>query len=258
MYQFKKKVAIDYPSPAFSEFECIMTGELATIIAESNSWKTTFALDMIERNAEKWIKGFYINLEFPIETMRQSRWLWFNGKTKKDLTEDWNLTEAEIKDMEEYINKCLSKFKYYNSPNGISLHKLEQIIEVSAMDWFKFFVVDTFSRIHWNLEKDARNNQNKCMEELQELAQRLNVAIIMLHHTNRQWTREGSQKIMDLSNVFILISKEMDAEWEEYRNYKLMKDKYVVYKELDVYYYWGKYVRDWLSAKDKLNLTKPF
>ena len=42
---------------------------------------------------------------------------------------------------------------------------------------------------------------------------------------------------MDLSNVFIVISKEIDAEWEEYRNYKLLKDKYVVSKEVDVYYH---------------------
>ena len=246
MFQFKKKTAIDYPSEAFSEFECIMTGELATIIAESNSWKTTFALDMIERNASKWIKGFYINLEFPIETMWQSRWLWFHNKTKKDLTEEWTLTDAEIKDMEGYINSNLNKFKYYNSPNWITLPKLEQIIEIAAMDGYQLFVVDTFSRIQGNLEKDARNSQNKCMEELQELAQRLWVAIVMLHHTNRAWTREGSQKIMDLSNVFIVITKEEDGEWVEYRKYKLMKDKYVVNKEVDVYYYWGKYVKDWL------------
>lgn len=87
------------------------------------------------------------------------------------------------------------------------------------------------------------------MEELQELAQRLNVAIVMLHHTNRQGTREWSQKIMDLSNVFIVISKEEDGEEQEYRKYKLMKDKYVVNKEVDVYYYWWKYVKDWLWAK---------
>lgn len=105
------------------------------------------------------------------------------------------------------------------------------------MEGCQLFVVDTFSRIQGNLEKDARNNQNKCMEELQELAQRLNVAIVMLHHTNRAGTREGSQKIMDLSNVFIVISKEQDAEGEEYRHYSLLKDKYVVMKEVDVYYY---------------------
>lgn len=259
MYEFKKKIAIDYPSEAFNDFECIMTGELATIIAESNSWKTTFALDMISKNAEKWVKGFYINLEFPIETMWQSRWLWFHWKTKKDLTEEWSLSESDVKDMEKYVRTNLSKFKYYNSPNGITLQKLEQIIEVSAMEGYKLFVVDTFSRILGNLEKDARNSQNVCMEHLQELAQRLDVAIVMLHHTNRAGTWEGSQKIMDLSNVFIVITKEEDWEGEEYRKYSLLKDKYVVNKEVDVYYYWGKYVRDWLWADWRYtNVSKPF
>lgn len=259
MYQFKKKLAISYPAEAFDEFECVMTWELATIVAESNSWKTTFALDMIERNAEKWIKGFYINLEFPIETMWQSRWLWVHNKTKKDLTEDWNLTDDEIKDLENYVNKNLKKFRYYNSPNGISLQKLEQIIEVAAMEWYQLFVVDTFSRIMWNTKNEARENQNKCMEELQELAQRLNVAIVMLHHTNRTWTWEWSQKIMDLSNVFIMITKEQTwLPWDnEYRTYKLMKDKYVVYKEIDVYYYWWKYVKDWLPITTP-KYEKPF
>ena len=257
MYEFKKKTAIDYPSEAFDDFECIMTWELATIIAESNSWKTTFALDMIDRNSKKGIKGFYFNLEFPIETMWQSRWLWFHGKTKKDLTTDGTLTDEEIKDMENYVNTNLNKFKYHNKPNGISLQNLEQIIEIAALDGYQLFVVDTFSRIRGNLEKDARNSQNKCMEELQELAQRLNVAIVMLHHTNRQWTWEWSQKIMDLSNVFIVITKEEDGEWEEYRKYKLMKDKYVVNKEVDVYYYWWRYVKDWLSARERLE-SKPF
>ena len=74
------------------------------------------------------------------------------------------------------------------------------------------------------------------MRALQELAQRLDVAIVVLHHTNRQGTWEGSQKIMDLSNVMIVISKEMDAEGEQYRNYALIKDKYVSNKEIDVYY----------------------
>ena len=246
MNKIYERAAIDYPSEAFDEFECILTGELATIIAESNSWKTTFALDMIERNAQKWIKGFYINLEFPIETMWQSRWLWFHGKTKRDLSWESTLTAEEEKDMDNYIQENLKKFKYYNKPNWITLEKLEQIIEVSAMDGYQLFVIDTFSRIQWNLEKDARNSQNRCMEHLQELAQRLNIAIVMLHHTNRSGTWEGSQKIMDLSNVFIVITKEIDWEDQEYRKYKLLKDKYVTNKELDIYYYWWRYVKDWL------------
>ena len=243
MYKFNQKIWLEYPAECFSDFECIMSWELATIIAESNSWKTTFALDMITKNAKRGIKGYYINLEFPIETMWQSRWLWFHGKTKKDLTSLWWLSDDEIKDLEDYVNANLSEIEYYNNPTGINLDMLCQVIELQAIAWYKFFVIDTFSRIHGNSWNDARGNQNKCMEALQELAQKLNVAIIVLHHTNRQGTWEGSQKIMDLSNVFIVISKQVDAEWEEYRNYKLMKDKYVVNKEVDVYYRWWRYER---------------
>lgn len=243
MYKFNKKIWLTYPAECFDDFECIMTWELVTIIAESNSWKTTFALDMIEKNAQRWVKWYYINLEFPIETMRQSRWLWFHGKDKRSLTDLNSLTDEEIADLENYVNSRIWKFEYYNNPAWIDLKMLLQIIEIQAIAGFKFFVIDTFSRIHGNTNENARGNQNKCMEELQELAQRLNVAIIVLHHTNRSWTREWSQKIMDLSNVFLVISKQMDAEWEEYRNYKLTKDKYVPVKEVDVYYKWWKYER---------------
>ena len=79
------------------------------------------------------------------------------------------------------------------------------------------------------------------METLQEMAQRLDIAIIVLHHTNRAWTFEGSQKIMDLSNMFIIIEKDIDGEWEEYRRYKLMKDKYTTNKEVELYYHGWKY-----------------
>lgn len=243
MYEFKQKTWILYPSEAFDKFWCIMSWELVTIVAESNSWKTTFALDLIKRNADKWLKCLYVNLEFPMETMWQGRWLWFNNKSKTCLTDLEQLTDAEKRDMTKFVSDNLKKYKYYSSPNWISLQKLEQTIEVSAIDWYKLVVVDSFSMIHWNSWNDARGNQNKCMQELQELAQKLDIAIIVLHHTNRAWTWEWSQKIMDLSNVMIVISKEKDAEWEEYRNYSLIKDKYVNNVDVDVYYHGGKYER---------------
>ena len=79
------------------------------------------------------------------------------------------------------------------------------------------------------------------MEELQDLVQRLWIAIVMLHHTNRQGTREWSQKIMDLSNVFIVIERDYDWTWEPLTRYKLMKDKYTANSELSLYYRNWKY-----------------
>lgn len=242
MYEFTQKTWILYPSEAFDDFGCIMSGELVTIVAESNSWKTTFALDLIKRNANK-VKWFYINLEFPMETMRQGRWLWLNWKSKNSLTNLQPLTDEEKQDMANYVTENLNRYKYYSNPWGLPLEAVELLIQEKAIEWFKLFVIDSFSMIQWNSWNDARWNQNKCMRELQELAQRLEVAIIVLHHTNRTGTWEWSQKIMDLSNVMIVISKEVDAEWEQYRNYALIKDKYVTNKDIDVYYKWWQYER---------------
>lgn len=237
MYKYKWKQGFLYPNPVFDDkFQMIFEWELATIVAEANSWKTTFALEMMNRNAEMWIKWYYINLEFPIETTYERSWLWYHNKEKSDLSTNKPLTPEEQADLERYVNAQLKKYDYLSEPRGISLENLIKYIEIKALEWYKLFVVDTFSRIRWNLEKDARNSQNKCMEELQELAQRLSVAIVMLHHTNRAGTREGSQKIMDLSNVFIVIERDYDGTGEPLTKYKLMKDKYTANAELSLYY----------------------
>ena len=199
-----------FPSENFNnpnnDFWIMMSWELITVVAESNSWKTTFAMDTIAKNSKLGRKCFYINLEFAIETMRKSRWLWLNKKKKENLTDLNPLTEEEEKEMNKYVEENLKNFDYYNNANWLSLDKLVNIISEKALEWYEFFVIDTFSRIEWNLNSQtARTSQNKCMETLQEMAQRLDIAIMVLHHTNRAWTFEGSQKIMDLSNMFILI-----------------------------------------------------
>ena len=226
-----------YPADIFKPFECFMEWELITIIAESNSWKTTFAMDIIRKNAELGRKGFYINLEFPIRQVRENRWLYNHWKTKINLTDLEPLTPEQEQDKENNINENLKKFDYYNNPKWMKLEDLVNVISQKALEWYELFVVDTFSKIEWNLTENPRANQNKCMETFQELAQRLWVAIILLHHTNRAWTFEWSQKIMDLSNVFIIMTKQ-DADWAipEYRTFTLSKDKYITKTEIDVRY----------------------
>lgn len=226
-----------YPSKAFDEFECFMSWELVTIVAETNSGKTTFAMDLLKKNSSLGRKCFYINLEFDIRNVWKDKWLWFHWKTKTNLTDLNPLTEEEKADMDDYIEKNLKLFDSYSNVRGLWLQELELLIEEKAALWYELFVVDTFSRIHWNLDSQtARTSQNKCMEELQEMVQRLGIAIVMLHHTNRQGTFEGSQKIMDLSNVFILIQKELDCDDQPYRKYTLSKDKFVHNKEVCAYY----------------------
>lgn len=235
-----------FPSENFNkpanDFGVMMSGELITVVAESNSGKTTFAMDIINRNSKLGRKCFYINLEFAIDTMRKSRWLWLNWKKKENLTDINPLSPEEEKQMNNYVNENLKKFDYYNNANWLTLEELVLLINEKAMLGYELFVIDTFSRIQGNLNSQtARTSQNKCMETLQELAQKLDIAIIVLHHTNRVGTFEWSQKIMDLSNMFIIIEKDIDGEWEEYRRYKLMKDKYTTNKEVELYYHGGLY-----------------
>ncbi len=147
------------------------------------------------------------------------------------------MTDEEKKDMDSYIKSYLSEFDYYNNPNWLELDKLVSLIRKKVEEGYELFVIDTFSKILWNLNSQtARTNQNKCMETFQSLVQELNIAVVMLHHTNRQGTWEGSQKIMDLSNVFITIEKGDDWFGIPSRIYKLMKDKYTPDKEIELYY----------------------
>lgn len=228
-----------YPSEIFDPFECVMSWELVTIVAPSHSWKTTFAMDMIQRNS--WIdkKCFYINLEFAIETVRQNRRLYANWKTKKNITDLDPLTEQERSKMNDYVQKNLKKFEYFNDPKGITLQELVELIQSKHNQWYWLFVLDTFSKIDWNLDsKVSHTSQNNSMQVLQELCQNLWVVVILLHHTNKKWEFEGSQKIMDLSNVFISITKD-EWFWENVMKYTLSKDKFVSSQEIETVY------RDW-------------
>ena len=226
-----------YPSDKFSAFEWFMSWDLVTIIAPSNSGKTTLALDIIKRNAKLGRKCMYINLEFEIATVPRGRRMWAHWKNKMDLTDLWTMSEEEKKDMDDYIKAYLSEFDYYNNPNGLELDKLVSLIRKKVEEGYELFVIDTFSKILWNLNSQtARTNQNRCMEVFQSLVQELNIAVVMLHHTNRQGTWEGSQKIMDLSNVFITIEKSDDWTWVPSRIYRLMKDKYTPDKEIELWY----------------------
>ncbi len=225
----------EYPSSIFAPFDCIMSWELVTIVALSNAGKTTMWMEIINKNAQVNKKCFYINLEFPIETVRKSRWLWANWKSKRNLTDLEPLTYDEEMAMKTFVDIQLAKFDSFSDPKWIELVNLVNLIVEKNKEWYWLFVVDTFSRIKWNLDSStAHTNQNKCMEVLQDLCQSIWVVIILLHHTNKAGTFEWSQKIMDLSNVFINMETIEDARWERFTQITLSKDKFASFNKLNV------------------------
>jgi len=221
----------------FEKFNSFLSGELVTIVAPSNSWKTTFAMDIIKRNTAEWRKCFYINGEFRIETVWVNRRLWAHWKTKEALWDKNPLTPEEKKDMEKYVSDSLWQFWYDCSPMGYKLDELVELITEKTKEWYELFVIDSLSKIQGNLTQEARSHQNQTMETFLALVQKLNIAVILLHHTNKFWKFEGSQKIFDFSNVFITMAKNDDPfVWIPSRTFKLEKDKYVNDVELEMYY----------------------
>lgn len=250
--QYEKQWYI-YPSEIFDPFDCIMSWELVTIVARSNSGKTTFAMDIIQANANRWKKGFYINLEFNIRTVWESKWLFLNGKKKRNLTDIDPLSEQDKNNMNWYVDSMLKKFDYYNAPDWLDLNSLVELIKNKYEEWYWLMVLDTFSRIKWNLESAiAHTSQNKSMEVLQELCQKTWLTLISLHHTNKKWEFEGSQKIMDLSNVFITMTQEEDIDWNKKTIFDLSKDKFVTSTTVETYYTKKTY------SKEPPVIDKPF
>lgn len=226
-----------YWNSTFDKLDCCMSWELIVIVALSNTWKTTFAMDMISTNVWRGKKCFYINLEFAIETVRQSRWLFANWYTKRHLTDLDPLPLEQRDKMDNYVQRQLKKFDSYSNPKWITLIDLVEMIKERQKQWYGFFVVDTFSRIEWNLDsKTAHTNQNESMQVLQDLCQAIWVVIVLLHHTNKKWEFEWSQKIMDLANVFIIMSRDEDLYWEKITKFTLTKDKFISYTEIETNY----------------------
>lgn len=226
-----------YGNSTFDAFDCIMSWELLTIVSQSNTGKTTFAMDVIQENSKRGKKCFYINLEFPIETMWQSRRLYINKKKKRNMTDIDPLSEVDQRSMDKYVQEKLRQFDYHNCPNGMKIEDIIDLIMQKYNEWYSLFVIDTFSRITGNLDSTiAHTNQNRTMELLQELCQNIGIVILLLHHTNKKWEFEWSQKIMDLSNVFIVMTRDEDWMGNKLTNFELTKDKFVSRIELPVYY----------------------
>ena len=81
------------------------------------------------------------------------------------------------------------------------------------------------------------------MELLQELCQNTGVTILVLHHTNKSGVFEGSKKIHDLANVFMLITRDVDPFLEKpLTKFTLTKDKFVKRIEIETQFEAGQYL----------------
>lgn len=232
-----------YPAPSFDEvFRCFMAWELVTIVAESNSWKTTFALDILARNKnEKNRKGFYINLEFDIRNVWRQRRLSAHWFDKMNLTDLSPLSASDKASMDSFVNNELSKFDFFNEPTWLELEPLVDLLLDKVKSGYEIAVIDTLWDIHWFSGAKSWSNQNTTMQTLQAVAHNTWLAIVLLHHMNKRGEFSGSNKIKDYSNVFIEVESSVDEDWNPISEYHLKKDKFLKERDLRCYYNWWKY-----------------
>lgn len=222
-------VAYKLADPVFDVLWCMYKWDMVTIVAEWNSWKTTFALDICRRNEAEGHKCFYLNLEFWLETTFQRRWQELHNLTKIDLTK---ISELDRQNLNNYVAKCL-EWIHHDSRKSITIEELKELLIDLWKQWYELVIIDTFSKIEWNMGNWARWCQNQCMSELEDLANKTWLVIVSLHHTNRVKKFSWSQKIFDLSKVFYTITV-LD---ETTRTYACEKDKFwCTGKEVDVSY----------------------
>ena len=215
--------------PIFDELWCMYKWDIVTIVAEWNSWKTTFALDICRRNEAEWHKCFYLNLEFWLETTFQRRWQELHWLNKIELTQ---ISALDRENLNKYVQQCLAWINH-DSRKDITLDELKVLLVDLWKQWYELVIIDTFSKIEGNMWNNARWFQNKCMSELEDLAKKTGLVIVSLHHTNKLKKFSWSQKIYDLSKVFYTIS----VVDETTRKYICEKDKFgCTWKEVDAMY----------------------
>lgn len=213
-------LAAKLPDPIFDVLWCIYKWDVATLVAEGNSWKTTFALDIVRRNEAEWRKCFYLNLEFGLETTFQRRRQEIHGLNKIELSE---ISKEQRADLNSYVSKCL-EWIHYSSEKDITLDALKERLVQLWREWYSLVIIDTFSKIEGNMWNNAWWFQNKCMSELTDLCRRTWLAVLSIHHTNKLKKFSGSQKIFDLSKVFYTISNVPGDN--SVRAYECTKDKF--------------------------------
>lgn len=222
-------IAYMYPSP-FEDFVCLLSWEYAVISAATNSGKTSFVHNVMNRQITDWHSCFYINLEFTVADIAKKKWLDINGKNKADLSENMStLTEEEKQSLHDFVKSYLARFDYIDKPNGIWCKEFMEILMNTIDSWYIFIVIDTIDKIENDVWKWFADYDMFLGSTLQKICQDYNVCIIGIKHTNKAWVIGGTYSVQTQAKHIVFIDR--DTENND-TTFKLLKDKSTGYKEI--------------------------
>lgn len=176
-----------------------------TILAgATNMGKSIVSLNLAVDLAKSNVPVCYIDLEngFP-EVLERVVRIWY-GLTgdffdKEENMEDFNRMLKDAHDLEILSHEILKPFA--KQKNSTLTSVLKAVVDNRAKKGYKVFFIDPLQALEESIDQSkSLNEQGKIIEDLKDLSQKHNVAIIINHHI-RKATNGGSNYLTALEDV---------------------------------------------------------
>lgn len=199
--------------------------ELIVMFGYSGIWKTEYSFFVARRNAEAWKLVQYFSLELPEYDMKQRICLSRAAVSKYEFqTNKYTQTQKDIMDWTYLELEAISNLKIIWQEDKTIDWIIEQI-QIWYNNWCKMFFIDNLDKVtlkYWWDNENAR--YQSITSRLQDLKNKLNVCIILIHHAKKQfntaqmstpawveWLR-WSQKIVDNSTQIFEVFRDLDPD----------------------------------------------
>lgn len=174
----------------FSHIDQIMgglrAGSLTVFGASTGMGKSVLALNiLIHINRDLRLPVVYIDLENGVlESTERIIRIWFAD----ELTDDFfNYPEKYKDDVAKMTKEIFSDFYYYSHDNfeTISQSSILRLVKYHALKGQKIFLIDPLQAIPGDDVLNTQEEEGNIVKELKNLAQELNLTIILCHHIRK-------------------------------------------------------------------------
>ncbi len=160
----------------------IHLSEFTIIIWAPWAWKTTFSLITAIYNMLKWLKVWFISCEMTAWDLIDQHFLWEIWAMER--FDNATLTEEDEKKLKEYRDKIILNPNFYMKDDlSCTISKLHTYVDLCIKYWCEAIIIDNLVKIVW-CWKELDDNR-EVIEYLYHKSKESNVAIILLHHTDK-------------------------------------------------------------------------
>lgn len=183
----------------------IFGGELILLGGDSGSWKSTIINQICINVANQWFRVVKYSLENRLENAAKEELFYTCNRIRKnsgrqpykrwpfisnEYWEKWKLYDKDFKAIMTEAYRQLSKIPVVelDKDQNVAIEDIVKLIESEVNNWTKLFVID---HLHYFVFDDVERLDlqiKNVMHQLNELARKYNIAIIMVaHYRNNTW-----------------------------------------------------------------------